>query len=298
MSPRTPLLIAVHGATGIQGGAVARRLLDEGHYVRAIARRPDREHGVPVGCDPFPADASDADALARAYAGMDAVYVQLPPLFDESAIVNAHRVAEALRREEVRRVVFNPGVPPPAEPVGLPYLDARFALAQALADGPFRAATVAPAGPYMENLAAPWSAPLVRDGLLAYPLPAQAPVRWVALHDLVDEVARAITGHVRGPRIIRGPSAPTGDQVAEALSAALGHQVHWEPVAPDEYGDLMRPYVGDHVAEGVSRYYAALAAGPAPPEPEPARVHTGPSHLERWARSQVWDDAAVLAPAA
>ncbi|MEV6324329.1 hypothetical protein AB0M45_24545 [Nocardia sp. NPDC051787] len=47
------------------------------------------------------------------------------------------------------------------------------------------AATVdGPARTYMENLAAPWSAPLVRARQVAYPLPGDLPVPCVALDDL------------------------------------------------------------------------------------------------------------------
>jgi len=35
------MLIAVHGATGTQGAPVVRRLLADGHRVRAIGRDPE-----------------------------------------------------------------------------------------------------------------------------------------------------------------------------------------------------------------------------------------------------------------
>ncbi len=36
-----PITVAVTGATGRQGGAVARLLFDRGHGVRALTRRPE-----------------------------------------------------------------------------------------------------------------------------------------------------------------------------------------------------------------------------------------------------------------
>ncbi len=297
MSSRTPLLIAVHGATGVQGAAVARRLLHDGHYVRAVARRPARSLGMPMGCDPFSADVADVDALARAYAGADAVYVQLPLVFDEIAIVQAERVAEALRREEVRRVVFNAGGPLPAEPVGLPYLDARVALARALKEGRSTATLLGPAGPYMENLAAPWSAPLVSDGVIAHPLPAELPLPWVALADLAEHVAAAVRGPGHQRRLIGGPRALTGHEAADALSVALARPVRWETIEPAEYEEMLRPHLGDHAAEGLSRNYGALAAGLPLAEPEPVDLRCGRTGLGAWASTQVWDEAGLLAVA-
>jgi uncharacterized protein YbjT (DUF2867 family) len=293
MSSHTPLLIAVHGATGVQGSAVARRLLDDGHYVRAVARHPSRSLGMPVGCDPFSADVADVDALARAYAGADAVYVQLPLVFDETAIVQAERVVEALRREEVRRVVFNTGGPLPAEPVGVPYLDARVALARALSEGRFTATLIGPAGPYMENLAAPWSAPLVNDGVIAQPLPAELPLPWVALTDLAEHVAAAVRGPGHSPRLISGPLALTGHQAADALSVALERPVRWETIEPAEYEEMMRPFLGD-AAEGLSRHYASAVPLP---EPAPADLRHGRTGLGAWASTEVWHEAGLLAVA-
>ena len=135
-------------------------------------RHPDRADG----CDPFAADLSSADDLARAYAGADVVVVQLPMAFDETAIVQAERVVEALGARRCARVVGDPGGPTAPVLVGVPYLDARTTLVQALEAGPFTAAIVEAAAPYMDNLCAPWSSPLVRDGVVAYPLPAEAPV--------------------------------------------------------------------------------------------------------------------------
>lgn len=43
MTESSSRVIAVTGATGLQGGAVARRLLEEGWRVRALTRNPERK---------------------------------------------------------------------------------------------------------------------------------------------------------------------------------------------------------------------------------------------------------------
>lgn len=65
--------IAVIGASGWLGGAIAREALERGHEVTGIARDPSK---IDIeGVTPVIADARDPDAVAEAIAGHDAVVV-------------------------------------------------------------------------------------------------------------------------------------------------------------------------------------------------------------------------------
>lgn len=163
------LTIAVHGATGTQGSPVVRHLVAAGHRVRAVARHP---RALPPGVEPAPADLLDVDALTAAYTGVDAVVLQLPLAFDHTAVAQAETVLSALGKVEVPRVVFNAGGAPPDKPIGVPFVDARALVRTELSTVVASAAVLAPAATYAENLAAPWSAPLVAAGEVRYPLPA------------------------------------------------------------------------------------------------------------------------------
>jgi uncharacterized protein YbjT (DUF2867 family) len=69
--------IAVVGATGLQGQAVTRRLLEEGWTVRALTRNPAGEKAralARLGADVRQADSADVDALGRSFAGAHGVY--------------------------------------------------------------------------------------------------------------------------------------------------------------------------------------------------------------------------------
>jgi uncharacterized protein YbjT (DUF2867 family) len=285
MAAMSNMTIVLHGASGVQGAPVARRLLRDGHRVRAAVRHPDR---APAGCEPFPTDLTDPAALDRAYAGADAVVVQLPNVFDDTAIRQAEAVAAALGRSQVLHVVFNAGGPTGGR--GLPYLEARTMLAKALEQGPFTAAIVEPLAPYMENLSAPWSAPHVNAGELAYPLPAEAPIPWVAIDDVAGRIADAVKAGEHGKLPICGPGPLTGGQAAAAVGAALGRPVRWRSVTPAEFGDRMRPYAGDGMADGVAALYAAMHAAPRP-APDPTRLRVGGTDLGTWAARQAWGEA-------
>lgn len=282
------LTVVVHGVTGPQGASVARALLADGHRVRGLVRRPAP---APQGADLIGVDVLDADALARAYAGADAVFVHLPTVFDrDRALAQADSIAKALDDSGVRRVVVNPNLAPPPVEVGLPYVDARVRLAQAvLALG---GGVVAPAAQYMENLNAPWSAELVTgDGVLAYPLPAGAPIPWVAQDDVARAVVDELTAATPRPlTVVAGPAALTGPDAAAALAEGLGRPVRWETISGARYRLMLAPHVGDEGAAGLGAIYDAVLTGQAPPPaaPDPSTVRTGRTTLSAWAARSPW----------
>src|SRR5260221_13885968 len=73
----TTNLIAVTGATGQQGGAVARALLKTGHKIRAITRNPDGPAAqalAKLGAEVARAELDDAASLRTALAGAWGVF--------------------------------------------------------------------------------------------------------------------------------------------------------------------------------------------------------------------------------
>ena len=69
--------ILITGATGVQGGALARALLGRGRAVRALTRRPDAAAARAVadaGAEVVAGDLLDRPSLDRALAGVDAVF--------------------------------------------------------------------------------------------------------------------------------------------------------------------------------------------------------------------------------
>ena len=275
------LVVAVHGATGTQGAPVVRRLLAAGHSVRAIARDPGR---LPAGAAPAAADLLDTEALIAAYTGVDAAVVQLPLVVDHSAMAQAESVLAALGKAGVPRVVFNVGGPMPHGPVGVPFLDARNLLRVHLPEVVATVSLVGPLATYQENLAAPWSAPLVAAGEVVYPLPAEAPIAWLAVDDLADVIAELVTQPAPvAVAVLAGPEDLTGPQVAAELSAVVGRPVRWRTLTPPEFADLLRPHLGDAVAAGMAAGYEAP-----PPAPDPAVIRRGSTTLRAWAARQPW----------
>src|ERR671910_2059617 len=101
--------ITVHGATGSQGAPVAALLTAAGHDVRPATRASG-------------ADLGDRASLEAAYAGADAIVLQLPLVYDERALAMGENAARAAEAAGVRHLVINTGAPLPPEPIGVPFL--------------------------------------------------------------------------------------------------------------------------------------------------------------------------------
>jgi len=99
------------GATGRQGGAVARRLLDGGWRVRALTRSPASPAAQALavaGAEVVQADMGDRASLDGALAGVHGVYSVQNPVISgiEAEVQQGRNVAEAARRAHVQHVVY------------------------------------------------------------------------------------------------------------------------------------------------------------------------------------------------
>jgi uncharacterized protein YbjT (DUF2867 family) len=69
------------GASGNTGSIIADFLLAKGKKVRVVGRDAGRlQHFVRKGAEAFTADVSDALALTKAFKGVGAAYLMLPPI--------------------------------------------------------------------------------------------------------------------------------------------------------------------------------------------------------------------------
>jgi uncharacterized protein YbjT (DUF2867 family) len=265
------MIIAIHGATGSQGAPVVAHLTASAHAVRPLSRA--------TGADLF-----DRASLEAAYAGADALVLQLPLLYDERALEAADNAARAAERAGIEHLVINAGSPLPAQPIGVPFLDARHRAAAAAVPR----VTVLQPTLYLENLSAPWST--AHRGVVAYPLPDDVVVPWVATADVALAIERVITRRVAGWFALPGVPA-SGRQLATAIGDAIGRPVVWRTVGPEQFAEMLRPHMGDHAAEGTAAVYRMHAESP-PVWPDPAAAREAldwaPRDGATWAAETRW----------
>jgi uncharacterized protein YbjT (DUF2867 family) len=111
MSQHEGKVIAVVGATGLQGGALSRRLLQQGWPVRALTRKPDSAPAkalAALGAEVVKADSEEPASLARSFEGAHGIYsVQNHHISGhEGEIRQGKNVADAAAGAGVRLLVY------------------------------------------------------------------------------------------------------------------------------------------------------------------------------------------------
>lgn len=111
MDAETRKVVAVTGATGRQGGAVARSLLDAGWHVRALTRNPNSARAQALsalGAEVVQADMEDRQSLQRAFQGAHGVFSVQNPMISglEAEVRQGKNVADAAKEAGVQHLVY------------------------------------------------------------------------------------------------------------------------------------------------------------------------------------------------
>jgi uncharacterized protein YbjT (DUF2867 family) len=222
-------MYAITGASGNTGGVVADRLLAHGEKVRVIGRNAGHlERFTSRGAEAFIADATDAAALAKAFAGASAVYAMVPPNISAADVPAyqgkvADALTSALAAAAVPKVVvlssYGADKPGKTGPVtGLHRLEEKLNGVAGLD------AVYLRAGYFMENLLA--QVGVIRGfGMMAGPVRADVPLPLIATRDIgvaaADLLLKAdFTG--KHPRELQGQRDVTYAEVATIVGKVIG----------------------------------------------------------------------------
>src|SRR5512133_1785489 len=124
-----PITVAVTGATGNQGGALARALLDRGHMVRALTRKPQSNAAAKLealGAIVCAADFDDGETVTEAARGADAFFLVATP-FEEGVEAEVHQgrtAARAAKDAGVKHLVYS-SVAGADKNTGIPHFDSK-----------------------------------------------------------------------------------------------------------------------------------------------------------------------------
>jgi NAD(P)H dehydrogenase (quinone) len=253
--------VVVHGANGVQGGAIARQLVQEGFEVRGTVRNPAKSP-LAAEIEVVAADLDSLSALRSASTGMDAVVLTLPMNWNRETVLRwARNAALAARDSGVEMLILNSGTRIPDVPTDVPAFEHRRAAEAVVREGGPPSIFLRPPF-YLDNLAGPWIASgIVRDRTLAYPLAETLRSCWLATADLGAYVGAALrrpdlTGRTLD---IGGPEALDGPALAAELSRTLGHPLRYFAVPPPAFEQGLVPAFGPDVARGIARTYTWLA---------------------------------------
>jgi len=238
-------MFVVTGITGNVGGQVARTLLAANRPVRAVVR--DSRNGASSterGCEVAVADINDAQSLAAAYQGTEAVFVMVPSSFDPApGFPEARAIAATLRStlETARpeRVVYLSTIGAQASRTNL--LSQHTIIEEALREISVPITFLRP-GWFMENSS--WDVPAARErGIIqSFLQPLDKPVPMAATADIGRVAAELLQERWSGHRVVEleGPHRVTPNQIAASFAHLLGHPVQAEIVPRDTWEALFR----------------------------------------------------------
>jgi len=258
-------MYVILGATGNTGSVVSRRLLDKGKRVRVVGR--DNKKRAPVvsrGAEAFAADVLDTDALSRALAGAQGVYVLIPPDMT-SPDFRAYQdrvtesIAKALEKGGVAHAVTISSVgadkPDKTGPVvGLHKMELR------LAQVPGLNALHLRAGYFMENTLAQIG--IIRSsGMMAGPVRADVPLAMIATRDIGAAAAEALLRldfRGRQTQELLGPQDVTYTEAAKVIGAAIGKQDLAYTQLPDE--QVIQAMTGMGISRNMAQLLCEMSA--------------------------------------
>ena len=273
-----PRILTIFGATGAQGGGLARAALADPQQrfaVRAVTRKPDAPAAAALraaGAEIVTADMDDAASVARVLRGSHAAYCVTnfwEHFSPERELAQAKAMADGAAQAGVKHVVWSTledtrTLVPPGTP-GWNVLGGKYIVPHFDAKGEGDAFFVASGVPttrfltsfYWDNLIhfgmQPQRGP---DGVLSFVLPmGQAKMPGIAATDIG---ACAYAVFVRGEEFagrtvgIAGEHL-SGDEMAAQLGAALGEPVRYVAPTFDEYAAFGFPGAED--LANMFRYY-------------------------------------------
>jgi len=280
------LVVAVTGATGKQGGAVVKSLLERGHEVRAVTRSTDSEKAkelAKAGVALVRASLEDTSALTKALEGATSLFAMTTPFGGGAAEETQQGVSAANAAKAAGVHLVFTSVGSANRETGVPHFDSKYEVERHIADIGVRATILAPVF-FMENLY--FGKDQLAQGVYAAPLPASRRLARIAVADIGAVAARVFEDPNRfaGKRFDIGGDELTGDEVVAVLSRVTGRAFGYFQVPLD----VIRQRMGEDGAKmfewfdrvGYTIDHAALR------REFPDVVFQG---FESWAKAQDWN---------
>ncbi len=228
--------ILVCGATGHQGGASARHLLEDGWTVRALTRHPDTDAAralAGLGAELVVGDLLDRASLDQAIRGCYGVHsVQTyREAGIEGEVTEGRNIVDAAKAAGVEHFVYSSVIGAGEQSPRLDYVRSKPELERYLRDSGLEWTIFRPCT-FMENFL--WQRDDLAAGVLRGFEPPDAAHQYIA----VDDIGRFVALALREPgdwlqttTLIAG-DALSMNEVAEVLGRALGRPVRYERLAP------------------------------------------------------------------
>jgi uncharacterized protein YbjT (DUF2867 family) len=235
-------LILVAGATGNQGGAVARSLLDRGFRVRALTRDPQKPEAQALaeqGTEVVQGDMEDRSAMDRVLEGTYGVF-SVQNFWEtgyDREVQQGKTVADAAKAAGVKHFVYS-SVGSAHRQTGIPHFESKWEVEEHMRDVGLPYTIFRPVF-FMQN----WEG--MRDhilgGTLVQPLDPDKPFQQVAVED-VGAFATIAFEHPEewiGREVDLGGDEQTMPEIAETFGRVIGGEIGYYQVPWDQFEEQM-----------------------------------------------------------
>lgn len=281
--------ILVSGATGQQGGALARQLLDRGFPVRALTRdgnTPAAKELAGLGAEIVEGDLEDRSSLERALEGAYGVFSvqQFWGIGAEGEIRQGNALADAAKAAGVSHFVYS-SVGGAHRATGIPHFDSKWEVEEHAREIGLPLTVLRPAF-FMQN----WE--MMREpilsGTLPQPLDPDKPFQMIDSGDIAVFAAMAFENPETwiGREVDISGDELTMPQIAETFSRVTGKDINYFQVPWDQFEEQM----GE---EYTVMYRWFNDVGYEADVPALKNEHPGLVSFEQYLRGHGWEQAAA-----
>lgn len=255
--------ILVFGATGSQQfNVIGEAKKKDAEVIAATSSEKSFEKLAQAGATPVLANLADADKINEITKGIDAIAymipVSLPNPFD--GLEYSKNVINAAKANGVKKIVWNTSGWIEAQKIGSPVDDVKLDVQDYLKNSGLDYVIIEPTI-YMENMMGAFCAPFIKnEKKLAYPTPEAMPIGWIASRDVSAFVVEAIYNEdLKADSFkVSGLENLKGDELASKFSEGVGEEIVYYAQKPQEFGDILKPFVGEAGANSVAAFYEML----------------------------------------
>jgi uncharacterized protein YbjT (DUF2867 family) len=232
-------IILITGATGNQGGAIARQLLSDGYQVRAMTRNPQGDKAQELaarGAQLVQGDLDDQQSLEAALAGAWGAYaVQNNQEGVAREEEQGKRFAESARKAGIGHFVYS-SVGSADRGTEIPHFENKWRVEGTIRSLGFPSYTILRPVFFMENFLSAWLKPGITEGKLRLPLAPETGLQLIALEDIGKFGALAFKEHIRmnGVEVDLAGDRCTMPEVADIISRAMDRKVLFERAPIEE----------------------------------------------------------------
>ena len=280
-------VVLVSGATGKQGGAIGRELLDAGWRVRAMTRKPESEAAQLLaarGAEVVQANLNDEVSLRRVLEGAwGAVAVQ--NTWEEGVAVEeeqGHRFARVAKDAGVQHILYQ-SVGSADRNTGIPHFDNKWRIEQTIRGLDFPSWTILRPVFFMENLLSPWFKPSIDEGKLAIGMSPTGTLQMIAVPDIGKYGLQAFERQeeMKGRAIDIAGDDLSGPEAARILSDVTGRKIEFYSTPIEEVRSASSEYAA------MLEWFDAVGYD-ADIEGNAAEFGIRPTRFREWAARQSW----------